>query len=59
MEKVFKMHFALLHQALEKELQRVCQELPKLKAHNAVLAAKLSTKETELVAKQDRLEKIQ
>ncbi|XP_027874970.1 centlein isoform X2 [Xiphophorus couchianus] len=45
--------------ALEKELQRVCQELPKVKAHCAVLVAKLSSKETELVAKQDRLEKIQ
>ncbi|XP_008421046.1 centlein isoform X2 [Poecilia reticulata] len=45
--------------ALEKELQRVCQELPKLKAHSAVLAAKLSSKETELAAKQDRLEQIQ
>ncbi|XP_054875901.1 centlein isoform X2 [Poeciliopsis prolifica] len=45
--------------ALEKELQCVCQELPKVKAQSAVLAAKLSSKETELVEKQDRLEQIQ
>ncbi|MED6238984.1 hypothetical protein ATANTOWER_000297 [Ataeniobius toweri] len=43
---------------LEKDLQNACQELSKLQAHRAGLAAQLSSKERELAANREQLDQI-
>ncbi|XP_035993472.1 centlein [Fundulus heteroclitus] len=43
---------------LEKEVQNAWQELPKLQAHSAALAAQLSSKQTEFAAQQEQLHQI-